>query len=67
MATSDYLRNLNQWHLELAMLNDLVQHILGEIEGEDWMTSGAYLCRQKFAALVESCPFPDQSHLEVKQ
>jgi len=58
MANSDYLRNLNQWHIELAMLNDLVQHILGEIEGEDWMTSGASICGQKLAALVESLPFP---------
>ena len=58
MATSDYHRALDQWHLELAMTNDLVQHILREIEGEDWMTSGAFLCCQKLTALIESCPFP---------
>ena len=58
MANSDYLRNLNEWHIELAMTIDVVQHILSEIEGEDWMTSGASICGQKLAALVESLPFP---------
>ena len=37
MATADYhahpyVRQLNEWHLELAMLRDLVDHILGEVE-----------------------------------
>lgn len=48
MATPDYhahpyVRQLNEWHLELAMLRDLVDHILGEVEGPDWMTSSAHI------------------------
>lgn len=58
MATRDYLADLNRWHLELAITNDLVQHILAEIEGDDWMTSGAHICGQRLAHLVETCPFP---------
>ena len=61
-----YVRQLNEWHLELAMLRDLVDHILTEIEGPGWMTSLAHLVQDRFANLVETCPFPDQSHLEAQ-
>lgn len=72
MATADYhahpyVRRLNEWHLELAMLRDLVDHILTEIEGPDWMTSSAHIAQDRFAHLVETFPFPDQSHLEAQQ
>lgn len=72
MATADYhsdqyVRQLNEWHLELAMLRDLVDHILGEVEGPDWMTSSAHIAQDRFAHLVETFPFPDQSHLEVQK
>ena len=62
-----YVRQLNEWHLELAMLRDLVDHILTEIEGPGWMTSSAHIAQDRFAHLVETCPFPDQSLLEVPQ
>lgn len=72
MATSDYhahpyVLQLNAWHLELVMLRDLVDHILTEVEGPDWMTSSAHIAQDRFSYLVESFPFPDQSHLEVQQ
>lgn len=62
-----YVRQLNEWHLELAMLRDLVDHILTEIEGPGWMTSSAHIARDRFVHLVETFPFPDQSHLEVQK
>mgnify|MGYP000874382982 FL=1 len=72
MATADYhahpyVRQLNEWHLELAMLRDLVDHILTEIEGPDWMTSSAHIAQDRFAHLVETCPFPKEDHIHVEQ
>jgi len=63
MASADYhsdpyIRQLNDWHLELAMLRDLVDHILTELEGPDWMTSSAHIAQVRFTHLVESFPFP---------
>ena len=63
MASADYhsdpyIRQLNEWHLELAMLRDLVDHILTELEGPDWMTSSAHIAQVRFNHLVESIPFP---------
>lgn len=54
----EYDRALNEWHLELAMLRDLIDHILDELEGPDWMTSSAHIAQERFLHLVESCPFP---------
>lgn len=63
MASADYhsdpyIRQLNEWHLELAMLRDLVDHILTELEGPDWMTSSAHIAQVRFKHLVDSIPFP---------
>lgn len=63
MASADYhsdpyIRQLNEWHLELAMLRDLVDHILTELEGPDWMTSSAHIAQVRFNYLVDSIPFP---------
>lgn len=62
-----YIRQLNDWHLELAMLRDLVDHILTEVDGPDWMTSSAHIVQARFAHLLDSFPFPDQTLLEVPQ
>jgi hypothetical protein len=63
MAIADYhshpyVRQINEWHLELAMLRDLVDHIFTEIDGPDWMTSSAHICKERLAHLVETFPFP---------
>lgn len=60
-----YVRQLNEWHLELSMLRDLVDHILGEIEGPDWMTSAAHIAQDRFAHLVESIPFPKDDQVKL--
>ena len=67
MATADYhsdhVRQLNEWHLELAMLRDLVDHILTELEGPDWMTSSAHIAQVRFAHLLENFPFPKEDQI----
>lgn len=68
MATVDYhshpyIRQLNDWHLELAMLRDLVGHILDEAEGPEWLGAAGHIAQARFSHLVESMPFPDRAHL----
>lgn len=63
MATTDYhseayVRQLNEWHLELAMLRDLVGHIFTELEGPEWLSSAAHIAGDRLSHLVESFPFP---------
>ena len=57
-AVGEYDRQLNCWHLELAMLRDLVNHLLLQFE-EDWTSSAAHICRHRFDQLIDSCPFPN--------
>lgn len=49
---------LNEWHLELAILRDVVDHVLDQLDGPDWVTSSAHLAQRQFSHLVETCPFP---------
>ena len=58
-----YIRTINDYHLELAMLSDAVSHLLSEIDGPEWMTSSAHIFQARFAHLVETFPFPPQAHL----
>jgi len=65
MAEKDYqefVSKLNAWHLELAMTNDVIGHLLSEVveaEGPDWLSSAACLMSDRLSHLVKSCPFPD--------
>lgn len=66
MANADYhshpyVRQLNDWHLELSMLRDLLDHILTSVDGPEWLTSGAHISSDRLAHLVESFPFPPDS------
>lgn len=72
MATADYhshpyVRQLNDWHLELAMLRDLIDHILREVDDDcpDWVGSASHIALERFSYLVETCPFPQQEFLQV--
>ncbi len=58
MAEEDYVRELNAWHLELAIVQDVVSHLLTELTGPAWMTSSANIVRNRLEHLVETCPFP---------
>lgn len=54
---SEHSRQLNEWHLELSMLRDLVGHLLSEVEGPEWLTSASHIAQARFDDLVESFPF----------
>lgn len=58
----EYDRALNEWHLELAMLRDLVNELLWQMEGEEWMKSAGHIAGNRFSHLVETCPFPKADH-----
>lgn len=60
--SDEYVRELNRFHLELAMLNDAVSHLFSELEGPEWMTSSAHIFQERFAHLVETFPFPPKAH-----
>lgn len=68
MATADYhsdayVRQLNEWHLELAMLRDLVGHIFAQVEGLEWISSAAHIAGDRLSHLVETCPFPPMDQI----
>lgn len=68
MATADYhshpyVCHLNAWHLELAMLRDLIDHILREVDGPDWVGSASHIALERFSHLVETCPFPQENQV----
>lgn len=68
MATIDYhshpyIRQINEYQTELAMLRDAVDHILDELEGPKWMTSTAHILQGRFSHLVESFPFPSEDQI----
>lgn len=54
-----YTDDLNAWHLQLAMLMDIIGHVFDELEDvPDWMISTSALCKERLLHLVETCPFP---------
>ena len=65
MASVDYhsdsfVRQLNDYQLELAMLRDGIEHIFQEMDGPDWMLSSAHIFGERFLHLVETFPFPPE-------
>lgn len=58
--SDSYVRQLNAFHLELAMLHDGIEHIFQEMEGPDWMLSSAHIFGARFLHLVETFPFPPE-------
>lgn len=49
---------LNEWHLELAMVGDVVAHLLREGNGPEWWSSAGHIVSERLRELVESFPFP---------
>lgn len=54
---------LNQHQLELAMISDVLAHIVGELDGPEWMVAAGRMCQDRLSHLVESMPFPSSSDL----
>jgi hypothetical protein len=57
MAESDYHRELNDWHLELAIVQKALCRVLWAIEDEEFGAMG-HVLRNRLHQLVETCPFP---------
>ena len=55
-----YIESLNEWHLKLAAVRDVVGHVFDELDRDspDWMHATASICQEKLNELVETCPFP---------
>lgn len=65
MAVAEYVRKteidaLDAWHLELAIVQEVVVHLLGQIEGPEWMSAAGYLVSRRLAELVEGFPLPSR-------
>lgn len=57
-----YFRCLCDWHLELGMLRDLLDHIfseLGDGAGPDWLSSSSHIALHRLDFLLNSFPFPE--------
>lgn len=54
---------LNEHQLQLAMISDVLSHVVGELDGPDWMTAAVRMCHDRLSHLVESVPFPSSSDL----
>jgi hypothetical protein len=49
---------LNRWHLELAILAEALDHVLGGLEGPAGLRAAAHVLNARLGEMVESCPFP---------
>ena len=57
MAETDYHRELNDWHIELAIVEKALCRVLWEIENEEFGAMG-HVLKNRLHDLVETCPFP---------
>lgn len=58
---TDHSRRLSTWHLQLAIAVDAANHVLSLIDEPDGQAAIAYVLRDRLAALVDSCPFPEDA------
>ena len=57
MAAGDYLEQLNEWHLELAIAVTAVEKVL-ELADDEETSSLGHVVKGRLRSLVESFPFP---------
>nr|CRY95570.1 hypothetical protein [uncultured prokaryote] len=57
MAETDYHRKLNEWHLELSIVEQALGRVLFAIEDEEFGAIG-HVLKGRLHELVETCPFP---------
>lgn len=61
MADDDYRRRLDDYHTELLSVAHLTAHLLDTLVDnrfEDWLSSGAWLMKQRLVQIAEELPFP---------
>lgn len=56
---------LNKWHLELAIVDTGIDHVVSSIDGDEAMGAIGYVLKNRLHHLVESCPFPHPVHGHV--
>lgn len=57
MAASDYLEQLNDWHMELAIAVTAAERCLS-MSDDDELGALGHVVKNRLRELVESCPFP---------
>lgn len=58
MASRDYLEELNQWHMELAIAVTATERCIDMMAEDDELGALGHVVKNRLRALVESCPFP---------
>lgn len=53
-----YATRLDAWHLELGILADSLDYVLGGLDGPDGLQATAYVLKARLRELLEACPFP---------
>ena len=66
MAETDYHRKLNEWHLELSIVEQALGRVLYAIEDEEFGAIG-HVLKGRLHELVETCPFPRSDVLAQEQ
>lgn len=54
----DYRRQLDDWHIKLATVSEVLAFFVKHVELDDDHASVLVLLRDRLEDLVESCPFP---------
>jgi hypothetical protein len=59
-ALDGFTRQLNEWHLELAIVQKGLNLVLNsqQLEDDEELSSVGYVLKHRLHDLVESCPFP---------
>lgn len=69
MATVDYhahpyVRQLNDWHLQLGIVGDALKYSIDQIEDvPEGLLSTLGILEERLLHLVESCPFPKEDQI----
>jgi hypothetical protein len=61
---TEYLRTLNEYHVELASVAALSAYLLDvsiDLDGDEWHKSGCFLMRNRLVEIAENLPFPPSS------
>lgn len=61
MADEEFIRRLNDYHIELLSMTRLVAHLLDvaiDLPGEEWHKSGCHLMKTQLVEKAEQLPFP---------
>lgn len=57
---------LNDWHLQLSIVADAIDHILREVEDPPGLSATADVVKKRLLELVDTCPFPEHVPLKIR-